>query len=64
MNSKHPDLRDERGRTTPGLWPKSSGTPEIARPCPAGGKVDPNLYHRRGHFTDMAETQPMPLRNK
>ena len=36
----HPDLRDERGRTNPGLWPKSSGTPAIGQPFPAGGAID------------------------
>lgn len=53
-----PDLRDQRGRETPGRW-EPQGRPTTANERPQGGIIPANAYHRRGHFTDPAETQPM-----
>jgi hypothetical protein len=58
------DLRDQRAIETPGRW-QEQGRPTTANERPQGGIIPAADYHRKGHFTDMAETQPMPLnRNK
>ena len=55
----HPiDRRGHRGSTNPGLWQEGV---KIERPFPAGGEIPARDYHRKGHFTDTPETQPMPL---
>ena len=57
------DLRDQRGRETPGRW-REQGRPATANERPSGGIIPARDYHNRGHFTDMAETRPMPLNNR
>jgi hypothetical protein len=61
----HPDLRDERGRTNPGLWQRSPGGTPISRPFPAGGMIDPSVYHDKAPLSSPSpEGHPMPLKGK
>jgi len=57
------DHRDQRAIETPGRW-QEQGRPATANERPQGGCIPAPVYHRKGHFTDMAETQPMPVRGK
>jgi hypothetical protein len=60
----HRDLRDDRAKTNPGRW-QPQGSPQTENDIPQGGLVPLRDYHRRGHFTDMPDTQPMdPRGNK
>lgn len=60
------DRRDQRGRETPGRW-QEQGRPTTANERPQGGCIPAPVYHRKGHFTDMAENSadaPQPQQVK